>query len=583
MDLPRDFGPYRLIRQVAVGGMAEIYLAKTVGFGGFEKQLALKMIHPKFSEDDHFINMLIEEAKISVQLAHVNIGQTFDLGRIDDVYYIAMEFIEGVDLFTLMRRASEIGVEVPIDSCVHIASEVATGLDYAHRKTDAEGTPLGIIHRDVSPQNVLISNAGEVKLVDFGIAKAELRAQQTEVGVIKGKYYYMSPEQAWGDPVDHRTDIFSAGIITYEMLTGQMLYLEDNLEILFDRVRKAEIKPPSTLREDIPPELDDLVMKALAKYPGERYDTARDFAQALDGFLHGFSPDFTPTRLSGMLAWLFEEDSSSRDARVDPSTDEEKSKALLSREEFEKDRAIATGSLLFDRFEIDGIEATSLEPPGARQPEDATSKVSLASLAQRGPADSTSVVPPQEQNAALLARNEGSGEAPGFSSVVPAAFDAGEDDEWSGDAVDATKVDAKGAIFERFASQLSGDLLLSGPQGSEGRQLNEETQQLEPGHLLSVSPQDEETSPHLGDGEAVQDAGGTRSSRPPVLESHSPDAPKKSTPSPIRVPPPSAFGLPDRVAPPILEDGEGGDGADTAPTRCSRGLSVPRSSFTTRS
>jgi serine/threonine protein kinase len=286
----RQFGPYRLVRQVAVGGMAEIHLAKAKGIAGFEKYVALKMIHPNFAEDEQFIQMLIDEAKIAVQLSHVNIGQTFDLGRVGDTYYITMEFVDGADLFKVLRQASELDLETPFDVAAFIGKEMLTGLDYAHRKRDASGRSLGIVHRDVSPQNVLVSNAGEIKLVDFGIAKATMKAKQTAAGVIKGKYYYMSPEQAWGDPVDHRSDIFSAGIVLYEMIVGQMLYLEEDLHRLLDMVRRADITPPSRLRPGCPPELERIVMHALARVPGERYQSAADMANDLERLLHTLAP-----------------------------------------------------------------------------------------------------------------------------------------------------------------------------------------------------------------------------------------------------------------------------------------------------
>jgi serine/threonine protein kinase len=297
----RQFGPYRLVQQIAVGGMAEIHLAKTHGIAGFEKYVALKMIHPNFSQDSHFIQMLIDEAKITVQLQHVNIAQTFDLGRVGDTFYITMEYVDGADLYRLLRRSSEQDRLFPIALGAFIGKEVASGLDYAHRKRDHNGQPLGIVHRDVSPQNVLISYAGEVKLVDFGIAKATMRARQTAAGVIKGKYYYMSPEQAWGEPLDHRTDIFSAGILLYETLTGQMLYLEEDLHKLLDRVRRAEIPPPSTLRADIPPQLDAIVMRALSKQPEGRYQSAAELAHELERFLHAYAPVFTANKVT---AWM---------------------------------------------------------------------------------------------------------------------------------------------------------------------------------------------------------------------------------------------------------------------------------------
>jgi serine/threonine-protein kinase len=297
----RQFGPYRLVRQIAVGGMAEIHLAKTKGIAGFEKYVALKMIHPNLAEDDQFIQMLVDEAKIAVQLNHGNIAQTFDLGRVGDTYYITMEFVDGADLYKILRRASEQDQELPLDVCAFVAKEMASALDHAHRKKDHSGRSLRIVHRDVSPQNVLISYSGEVKLVDFGIAQATMKARQTAVGVIKGKYYYMSPEQARGDRIDHRSDIFSAGIVLYEMITGQMLYLEEDLQRLLDMVRKADIRPPSTLRRGVPPQLERIVMHALARSASDRYPSAAEFAIDLERFLHTYSPVFTAAKVAHLI------------------------------------------------------------------------------------------------------------------------------------------------------------------------------------------------------------------------------------------------------------------------------------------
>jgi serine/threonine protein kinase len=281
--------------------MAEIHLAKTKGIAGFEKYVALKMIHPNFAEDEQFIQMLVDEAKIAVQLNHGNIAQTFDLGRVGETFYITMEYVDGADLYKILRRGSEMDFELPLDVCAFVAKEIASALDHAHRKRDHTGKTLGIVHRDVSPQNVLISYAGEIKLVDFGIAKATMKARQTAVGVIKGKYYYMSPEQAWGDQIDWRSDIFSAGIVLYEMLTGQMLYLEEDLHKLLDMARKADIAPPSTLRKGIPPQLERIVMHALEKDRNTRYQSAADFATDLERFLHTYSPVFTASKVSQIM------------------------------------------------------------------------------------------------------------------------------------------------------------------------------------------------------------------------------------------------------------------------------------------
>jgi serine/threonine protein kinase len=289
---PQRLGAYQLVAPLATGGMAELFVAKTAGVSGFEKHVALKVIHPNFSSDPEFVRMLIDEAKLAVQLQHANIVQTYDLGVVDGRYYIAMELIDGADLYKVLRTASERGRDFPIDVAAFITSEVATGLDYAHRKNDPLGRPLQIVHRDVSPQNVLVSREGEIKIVDFGIAKAALRGQETQAGVIKGKYFYMSPEHAGGDRVDARADVFSTGILLYEMLVGDMLYRAQDLERLLKLVRAADVQPPSRKRLSVPPELDAIVMKALAKRPQDRFQNAADLATALTRFMRTAYPDF---------------------------------------------------------------------------------------------------------------------------------------------------------------------------------------------------------------------------------------------------------------------------------------------------
>lgn len=322
LDLPRPFGPYTLLRRLAVGGMAEVYVAKAEGIGGFEKLVAIKVIHPRFSEDQTFIQMLVDEAKLSVLLTHVNVAQTFDLGCIDDNYFIVMEFVEGADASQVVRRVSDQNVRIPVDLCAYIVSELCHGLDYAHRKKAPSGEPLNIVHRDVSPQNVLVSFSGEVKVADFGIAKAAQRTGQTEAGVIKGKYFYMSPEQAWADPLDGRSDIFSAGIVLHELLTGEMVYEADNLPKLLERVRKADVHPPSKFRQDVPPELDEIVMKALHEHPSERWENGQAMAQALTQFLYRYMPTFTAARLATLMAELFPKEMEAATGGVELSSDE---------------------------------------------------------------------------------------------------------------------------------------------------------------------------------------------------------------------------------------------------------------------
>ncbi|NVB82927.1 MAG: protein kinase, partial [Kofleriaceae bacterium] len=390
----RQFGPYRLVRQIAVGGMAEIHLAKTKGIAGFEKYVALKMIHPNFAEDEQFIQMLVDEAKIAVQLNHGNIAQTFDLGRVGDTYYITMEYVDGADLYKILRKSSEIDAEMPLDVCAFIAKEIASALDHAHRKRDHTGKALGIVHRDVSPQNVLVSFAGEVKLVDFGIAKATMKARQTAVGVIKGKYYYMSPEQAWGDQIDYRSDIFSAGIVLYEMITGQMLYLEEDLHKLLDMARRADIAPPSTLRKGVPPQLEKIVMHALQKERGDRYQSASDFAADLERFLHTYSPVFTAAKVAGLIKNIIggpieipdggDYDVEVRDGPIATHTLDSKD-LILDKEELHDENSVI--------FRVDDLKPKQATPPPKRptgSPEGrVTRQADLNQIAPRQPTPPT--------------------------------------------------------------------------------------------------------------------------------------------------------------------------------------------------
>lgn len=308
--MQEQFGRYLLLDRIAIGGMAEIFKAKAQGLGGFEKILAIKRLHPRYSQDADFIEMLIDEAKITVELSHSNIGQIFDLGRHEDHYYIAMEHIEGRDLYRVMKKVRERRSPLPVEAAAYVGMECCAGLDYAHRKRDSKGRRLNIIHRDVSPQNVLLSFEGEVKLVDFGIAKAASRAYETEAGIIKGKFYYMSPEQAKGEALDHRTDIFSLGIVMYEMLTGDLLYKDDDDVTLLSRVRRADIEPPSRLRPDVPPMLEQILMRALSKDREDRYPTARHFQKDLANFLRTSAAVFGKVQLRRLMTELFEENDS---------------------------------------------------------------------------------------------------------------------------------------------------------------------------------------------------------------------------------------------------------------------------------
>jgi serine/threonine protein kinase len=305
--MEQRFGPYFLLRLIASGGMAEVYLARTGAASGQDRLVALKMLPSDLSADQEFIEGLVEEARLSVQLHHPSIASIFDLGRIDGIYHISMEFVDGADLFRLLVRTSDAGQFIPLESVAHIGREVALALDHAHTLTDEQGRPLNIVHRDVSPQNLLLGWDGAVKLCDFGIAKAASRQSRTLAGVIKGKFSYMSPEQARGDDVDARSDIFSAGVCLWEALCGEMLHQVDDPMALLDQVRRADIDPPSSRRSEVPPELDRIVLRALARDRAERYQRAGDLAADLGNWLEGRNPELSAPRLGDLLRRSFPE------------------------------------------------------------------------------------------------------------------------------------------------------------------------------------------------------------------------------------------------------------------------------------
>lgn len=276
MSRMERFGQYILLEKVGSGGMAELFKAKKLGIAGFERVLAIKRILHHLSSDEEFIDMFIAEAKLVARLSHKNIAQVYDFGKIGQSYFIAMEYIRGIDLRGILKRCKERNIRLPVALAVFIAKEVASALSYAHRQKDNMGRNLNIIHRDVSPQNILISYDGDVKVVDFGIAKAGAHSKTT-TGVLKGKLSYMSPEQAWGKPIDHRSDIFSLGVVLYEMLTGERLFKGDSEINTLERVREARVEPlSSSINTDLPSEIEAKMLKALAKEVTDRYQNASD-------------------------------------------------------------------------------------------------------------------------------------------------------------------------------------------------------------------------------------------------------------------------------------------------------------------
>jgi serine/threonine protein kinase len=300
------FGPYELLDRVAIGGMAEVFKAKRTGVEGFEKVVALKRILPHLSDNKEFLDMFVDEAKMVAGLAHPNIVQIYELDRIERSYYIAMEYVHGRDLRTIMRRAREKGLRMPLDLSLRVVSQVCAALEYAHRKKDDRGRPMEIVHRDVSPQNILISFEGDVKLVDFGIAKAATKASNTDRGALRGKLLYMSPEQAWGRTIDRRSDVFSLGIVLYEMVTETKPFIGAGTELtILELVRQCVITPAREVNPRVPEALDRVIMKALARDPADRYQDAGQMQRGLERFLRE-RPPVTARDLARFLELLFD-------------------------------------------------------------------------------------------------------------------------------------------------------------------------------------------------------------------------------------------------------------------------------------
>lgn len=284
--LPKRFGPYTLLDKIASGGMAEVYLALQHSVAGFEKLVVIKRILPSMTRDEAFVGMLLHEARIAASLAHPNVVQVFDVGFYEGAYCIAMEHCHGEDLRSIVRQMKAQGTsEFPLEQALGIVAGVCAGLGYAHERCSIDGARLGIVHRDVSPHNVLVTFDGEVKIVDFGIAKSgDQESEDTKVGRLKGKVPYMSPEQARGEVVDWRSDIFSAGIMLFELTTGRRLFKGAHDVETLRMICERECPSPSLIRPGYPRPLEAVVMRALAKDRERRYQRASDMQGDLEAF-----------------------------------------------------------------------------------------------------------------------------------------------------------------------------------------------------------------------------------------------------------------------------------------------------------
>ncbi|RMH39371.1 MAG: serine/threonine protein kinase [Deltaproteobacteria bacterium] len=297
---PVEFGKYYLLGLIARGGMAEVYRARLRDGDG--TLFAIKVMRAQLARQPRFVDMFRREAQLAMLLVSPAIVRTFEVGQIAGRHYIAMEYIAGCDLTRLLRKCQKTGSRIPVPHAVYIAMRIAEALDFAHNLTDASGRPLNLVNRDVSPSNVRLSYDGDVKMLDFGIAQALMKFT-SEIGVLKGKFSYMSPEQIRGMPLDARSDIFSAGIILHEVLTTEKLFRGDTEFALMEKVRKAEVAPPSAFNRRVPPELDRIALRALGRSVEERYQTAADLASDLRAVLDGYR--FQPAELQQFLRQLF--------------------------------------------------------------------------------------------------------------------------------------------------------------------------------------------------------------------------------------------------------------------------------------
>jgi eukaryotic-like serine/threonine-protein kinase len=298
---------YRVVEKLESGGMAEVFRAESEGLQGFKKQVAIKRVLPHLSEKKKFISMFLDEARLSAHLSHSNCVQVFDIGVGDNAYFIVMEFVDGANLKAIAESLRKAGRDFPVEAAVFIAHEICKGLSYAHELKDPQGNDLFIVHRDMSPPNVLVTKYGEIKIVDFGLAKANSQLERSEPGIIKGKFSYLSPEAALGQEVDARTDIFAVGIILWELLCGQRLFLGETDFQTVKKVQQAVIPPVSQFNKKVAPELERIVNKTLARDPSNRYQTARDLGRDLSKYMFALAKPVSSFEIESLVQGAMKE------------------------------------------------------------------------------------------------------------------------------------------------------------------------------------------------------------------------------------------------------------------------------------
>ena len=373
IQLPYKFGRYLLLKKIAQGGMAEIYKAKYFGEGGFVKEVAVKRILPVWSDNKEFVAMLCDEARALVQLQNQNIVQVFELGKDNDLYYISMEYVRGVDLRRLFKTENKI----PLKFVTYIICEVLKGLDFAHNRKDRSGASLKIIHRDISPQNILLSFNGEVKIADFGIAKGAHRTHETKVSQIKGKYAYMSPEQAEGRLIDQRADLYAAGVILYELLSGKRLYDSANDLLTIEEVKKSIL--PKNWEDDVLMGIRPIVRKSLQKNAAERYQSAAEFLNDLNLYITANKIFTHSIEFSAFLREIFDKEYESKEDEENIRICEMKKETMAlninRRHSFFRSIGLAFSILMVTAFSSDHLKIETAQNNSTEQQIDVVEKM----------------------------------------------------------------------------------------------------------------------------------------------------------------------------------------------------------------
>ncbi len=325
----KRFGPYTVLERIGVGGMATVHLATESGSSGSERVVALKRLLPHLAADDEFIESFVREAQLSSLLHHDNIAEVYELGKVGECYFIAMEYIHGRDLRSCLKQAQKTGAPPPLDFTVFLMIELCSALEYAHTKADTKGKPLGLVHRDISPANLLISADGHIKIIDFGIAKATEAHEATRSGAIKGKLSYLPPETLTGQ-LDARSDLFSVGVVAHELLTATPLFADSNDFKVLNNIQHMEPVAPSSVNKNCPPALDAVVLKALAKDPNERWQSASDFRGALSQVAKECNFNLSTRTVT---SWVDSAFSSAAGKKTVPEENERRGREIADRED----------------------------------------------------------------------------------------------------------------------------------------------------------------------------------------------------------------------------------------------------------